>query len=71
MNMYRIATDYNGPLEAAHAQINDDRYDLVECGATGQPTLDLSEQLRGCSLAFSGSTLLSSANELVPYRHRL
>ena len=71
MSLYSIATDYNGPLEAAHAPIDEDRYDLVECGATGQPTLDLSEQLRSCSLAFSGSTLLSSANEHVPYRHRL
>ncbi len=33
MCLYSIATEYNGPLEAAHAQIDDDRYDMVECGA--------------------------------------
>ena len=28
-NLYSIATDYNGPLEAAHANDDDDRYDKV------------------------------------------
>ncbi len=27
-----IAAKYNGPLEAAHAHIDDDRFDVVECG---------------------------------------
>ena len=46
MCLYSIATDYNGPLEAAHAFIiDDDRYDMVGRGAAGQPTLDLSDQL--------------------------
>ncbi len=51
MCLYSIATEYNGPLEAAHAQIDDDRYDMVECAAAGKPTLDLSDQLQGCSIA--------------------
>ncbi len=33
MYMCGIATEYNGPLETAHAQIDDDRYDMVECAA--------------------------------------
>ena len=37
MCLYDIATDCNGPLEAAHAHIHDDRYDAVECSAAGQP----------------------------------
>ena len=71
MSLYSIATEYNGPLTAAHKRIDDDRYDLVECGATGQPTLDLPEQLRGCGIASTCVMRLSSANELVWYRHRL
>ena len=41
MCLYRIATEYNGQLQALHAQIDNDRYDMTECGAAGQPTLDL------------------------------
>ena len=33
MSLYSIATEYNGPLEAAHAHIDDDRYDKVNCYA--------------------------------------
>ena len=40
MWLYSIATEYNGPLEAAHAQIDDDRYDMIECGASDKPILD-------------------------------
>ena len=29
MSLYSIAAEYNGPLEAAHAHIDDDRYDKV------------------------------------------
>ena len=66
MCLYNIATEYNGPLEAAHAQIDDDRYDMVgECGAAGKPTLDLSDQLRGCSIASTNNYRMSSANVLV------
>ncbi len=32
-----IITSCNGPLEAAHAHIHDERYDMVQCGAAGQP----------------------------------
>ncbi len=28
MSFYSIAAKYNGPLEAAYAHINDDRYDM-------------------------------------------
>ena len=33
MSLYGIATEYNGPLEAAHDHGDDDRCDMVECGA--------------------------------------
>ena len=65
MSLFTIATDYNGPLEAAQARIHDDRYDLVQRGAAGQLQLGLSDQLRGCSIAPSNAIRLSSANELV------
>ena len=65
MSLDSIAAEYNEPLAAAHAPIDDDRYDLVGCGAAGQPKLDLSEQLRGCSIASTHAIRLSSANELV------
>ena len=32
--------------DEAHYYSDDNRYDLVECGAACQPTLDLSEQLQ-------------------------
>ena len=48
MSLCSIATKCNGPLEAAHPRREDDRYDLVRCGAAGQPSLDLSDQLRAC-----------------------
>ena len=64
MSLHSITADYNGPLEAAHVSNDDDWSDLVECGAAGQPTLDLSEQLRGCSIASTHAKRLSSANEL-------
>jgi len=47
MCLYSIVTEYNGQLQALHAQIDDDRYDKAECGAAGQPTLDLFKQLQG------------------------
>ncbi len=71
MCLYTITADYNGPLEAAHARNDDDRYDLVGCGAFGQPTLDLSYQLRDCSIASTDAKRLSSANVLVYYHRRL
>ncbi len=42
---YTITTKCNGRLNAAHAMIDDDRYDIVGCGAAGQPALDLLDQL--------------------------
>ena len=71
MSLFTIATEYNEQLEAAHARNDDDRYDLVECAAAGQPALDLSNQLRDCSIATAQAILLYSANELVYYRHRV
>ena len=71
MSLFSIPPDYNGPLEAAHARNDDDRYDLVDCGAAGQPTLDLSYQLRGCCIASKYASRLRSANMLVYYHRRL
>ncbi len=65
MYLYSIATEYNGPLEAAHAQIDDDRYNIVKCGDAGKPTLDLSNQLRGCNIDPTNNYRMSSANVLV------
>ncbi len=62
MCLYCIATEYNELLKAAHVHIDDDRYDMVECGAAGRPTLDLSDRLRGCSIAFKYVIQLSNAN---------
>ena len=36
MSLSSIATEYNGPLKAAHAHSDDDCCDLAECGAAGQ-----------------------------------
>ena len=71
MCLYPIAAEYNGPLEAAHCYSDDDRYDLVECSAAGQPTLDLSDRLRYCSIASMHASRLRSANVLVCYRRRV
>ena len=62
MSLYGIAADYNGPLEAAHARSDDDRYDLVGCGAAGQPdpALDNSDQVRDCSIASTYAKRLGS-----------
>ncbi len=45
MSLYGIATDSNGPLEAAYAHNDDARYDTAKCGAAGQLAMDLSNQL--------------------------
>ena len=62
MCLYGIINKYIGPLEAAHAQIDDNRYDMAECGAAEKPTLDLSEQLHGCNIAPTHNYRMSSAN---------
>ncbi len=43
MTLYSTTTKYDGLLEAAHAHIDNIDYDTVECGAAGQPKLDLSD----------------------------
>ena len=74
-SFYAIAAKYKVPLEAAHAHIDDDRYDMIECGAAGQLTLGPSglftDQLRNCCIAFTLGVHLGSANVLVSYRHRV
>lgn len=44
------ATMFPLAREMTELESDDDRYDIVGCGAAGQPTLDLSDQLRGCSI---------------------
>ncbi len=65
MCFYSIAGKYNDPLEAAHAHIDDDRYDMVEFGAAGQLRLDLSDQLRACGSASTDVIRLGSNNVLL------
>ena len=36
-----IASECIGPLDAAHAHIDDDRYDMIECSAVSHSILDL------------------------------
>ncbi len=36
MSFYGITADYNGPLKQVNAHTDDDRYDMVELGATVQ-----------------------------------
>ena len=62
MCFYTIATKYNGPLEAAHAHIHDDIYDMVECGAASQPKLDLSDELGRSIIAARRAIRLGSAD---------
>ncbi len=71
MFLYSLAAKYNGPLEAAHAHIHDDRYDMVERGAAGQFKLDLSYQPRLCSIPSTNAMWLSSANVLLYYRRQV
>ena len=44
-SFYGIAAKYNGPLEAADAVIDDDRYDMADCSAAGQSQMDLTDPL--------------------------
>ncbi len=62
MWFHSITAEYNGPLEAAQAHMNDDGYDIVRCGAAARPTMDLSYQLRGCGIASMYAISLSSSN---------
>ncbi len=71
MCLYSIATKYNESLEAAHAHIDDDRYDMVNCGAVCQPTLDLSDRPRGCDIISTTTIRLGSADMIVQYSHQV
>ncbi len=69
MCVYGIIGEYNDPLQAAHAHIDDDRYDMVEFDAVGQPRLDLSNRLRAYGIASTDVIRLASINVLLWY-HR-
>ncbi len=73
MCFYSINTRYNGSLQVAHALIDDDRYDMVECGAAGQLQLklDLSDQSRDHSIASTDAIRMCSANVLLFYQHKV
>ncbi len=68
MCLSSIAVKCIDPLKAAHAHIDDDRYDMVEFGAAGQLRLDLSNQLRACGIASTDVIRLGSNNVLLKYR---
>ncbi len=71
MCLYTIATEYNGPLEAAHAHSGDDRYDIAGCGAIGRLQLDLQVQLDGRSITYTNPNRMCRANVLVYYYNRV
>ncbi len=71
MCLYLLCYEYNGDLHASHARLSADLYDMVVCGAAGQPAMDLPYQLWGCSITIAHAIHLSSANVLVTYRHRV
>ncbi len=56
MCSFSIATECYGALEADHAHNDDDRYDMVECGAAGKPTLDLSDGGKAVALLLRTTT---------------
>ncbi len=64
MSFGSIAAKYYGPLEASHALIDNDRYDMVEFVAASQLKLDRSESLRDSSIASTYTIRLRSASEL-------
>ena len=71
MCLYTIVAKHAGPLEAAHAHFDDDRFDIVECGDSGHLKLDLSDQLRVCSIGSAHAIRLSSENLVVCYHHQV
>ncbi len=71
MPFYIIWTEFNVPLEAAHALINDDRYDMVKQSFARQLKSDFSDQLRVCRIAFTYARRLSSANAILYYIDRV
>ena len=71
IHFYTIAAKCHWPLEVAYDYIDDDRYDMTECGAAGQLKLDLSDQLRRCSDASTKAIRLSNANTLFRLRRKM
>ena len=65
MSLFSIVTEYNWPLEAPQYHIDHARYDSANCGAAGQVTLDLSDQLQRRIIKNMSAILLGSVNELV------
>ena len=55
-----IITKYVGPLATVHAHIDDDRQNMAECSAAGQPKLDLSDQLQDFGIITPCTNLLNS-----------
>ncbi len=70
MCLYTIVAKHAKLLETAHAHFDDDRFDMVECGDSGHLKLDLSDQLRVCSIASADVIRLRCADELLYYRRR-
>ncbi len=62
MSFYSIAAKYNGPLEPAHAHIDDDRYDMDSWYAACELRMDLSNQLLVCCIASTDVIRLGSNN---------
>ncbi len=67
MSLYSIAAKYNGPLEAAHAHIDDDGCNMVECNVAGQLKMDLSDQLGDRDGAVMVESRVSSASRILCY----
>ncbi len=68
---FGVTDKHNGSLEAASANIDDDRDDIVECGAAGQLKLVLSYHLRSCNIISINAIFLSSANVLLRCRRQV
>ncbi len=71
MCLCTIAAEYNEPLQAAHAHIDDYRYVTGICGAAMLPKLDLSDQLQRRGITSASSIRLRSADVFVYYRRRV
>ncbi len=58
---------HNGPLEASHALIDDDRYDMVDIVVVrlASPNWASLGHLRDCNIASTHKLRLRSANELL------
>ncbi len=67
MSLYSIATECNGPLEAAHAHIDDDRYDKDNCYAASPLKLphQVSYEAFLIGIVSIGVIYVKSPNQLV------